>query len=523
MAHSRYANSRNDAVNRGSMQISKRLVGMHPDKVLGALQQHIDAGHEKSALQAIPDLQLQHPQFHNELEQTKARLSARLIEGVKVLDRNAAEVFRCVNCGGGLARQNPESKHVICQYCGCDAVHLAQNIHLERWNKAIDLEANFTIGDFFVFAGQRWQAIGVQLFAGRVKEYDEGEWETNFRRYTSWWMLNEQREIAWLIDGGGTRYWAEKYIPEKPSLPSTSDKKYEHGNWKLQFAAGEFSYQPKLGESLLSAEQKQRVSMPIRPGSNNFHRYYVSSETRLNANGEPKEVEFFRSRKIPDDEILLALGKSTESLDMNRWKHSIVGLLSALPLLLGLHFYLNQGGEEISNSVDLHATSADVQVLDITVAESGTMVEMNAVVSQLNVNKWLGVNFWLENVEGEAVYAKYLEFWRETGVDSDGRWDESKRGFTWHVRVDEPDTYKARVSVEQGSTQTSSVFEIKAETNRTPMKPFIVAAILSFLLVMLCRSKIKAVVSVAASIAVNLKSRFDPAGKPKRQDHEEMQ
>ena len=69
------------------MHISKRLVGMHPDKVLGALQNHIDAGHEKSALQAIPDLQLQHPQFHNELEQTKARLSAKLVEGVKVLDR----------------------------------------------------------------------------------------------------------------------------------------------------------------------------------------------------------------------------------------------------------------------------------------------------------------------------------------------------------------------------------------------------------------------------------------------------
>ncbi len=504
------------------MQISKRLVGMHPDKVLGVLQQHIDAGHEKSALQAIPDLQLQHPQFHNELEQTKARISARLVEGVKVLDRDAAEIFRCVNCGGGLARQNPESKYVICQYCGCDAVHPAQNIHLERWNKAIDLESNFTIGDFFDFNDQRWQAIGVQLFSGRLKEYDEGEWETNFGRYTTWWMLNERREIAWLVDDGSARYWAEKYIPDKPSLPSTSDKKYEHGKWKLQFAAGEFSYQPKLGESLLSAEQTQTVSLPVRPGGSKL-RYFVSSETRLNADNEPKEVEFFRSRKIPDNEILVALGKSTESLDMNRWKHSIVGLLSALPLMLGLHLYLNLGGEEVLNSVDLHTESTGVLLQTIAVEEPGTMVQMDTVVSKLDVNKWLGVNFWLEDGKGEAVYAKYLEFWRETGIDSDGRWDESKRSFTWHVRVDEPDTYKALVSVEPGSTQSSAAMSLKTEPNRTSRSPFIVAAVLSFLLIMLCRSKLKSIAAVASSITVTLKNRFDPNGKPKRKAQKEFQ
>ena len=495
---------------------------MHPDKVLGALQKHIDAGHDKSALQAIPDLQLQYPQFHNELEQTKARISAKLVEGVKVLDRNAAEIFRCVNCGGGLARQNPESKHVICQYCGCDAEHPAQNIQLERWNKAIDLESNFTIGDFFEYDNQRWQAIGVQLFSGRIKEYDEGEWESNFARYTSWWMLNERRELAWLIDDGSTRYWADKYIPEKPSLPSTSDKKYEHGKWKLHFAAGEFSYQPKLGENHLSAEQTQMVSLPVRPGGSKLS-YYVSSETRLNADDQPKEVEFFRSRRIPNDEILLALGKSTESLDMARWKHSIIALMAAFPLLLGLLLYLNQGGEEISNSVDLHTASTNVQLQTITIDEPGTMVEMNTVVTKLNANKWLGVNFWLEDGGGTAIYAKYLEFWRETGVDSDGPWDESKRSFTWHVRVDEPDTYKALVSVEPGSTQASSGFRFKTEPNRTSKSPFIVAAVFSFLMIMLCRSKLKSIAAVAASIAVKLKHRFDPAGKPKRQAQEEVQ
>ena len=249
------------------MHVSKRLVGLHPDKVMGALQMHIDEGHEQSALQAIPDLQLQHPQFYNELEQVKARISARLLEGVKVLDRKTAEVFRCANCGGGLTRQNPETKYVICQYCGCNAKHPASDILLERWNDSIDLEANFTIGDYFQYCGQRWQSIGVQVYSGRVKEYDsEDGWTSYFSRYTSWWMLNERREIAWLVDDGKVRYWAEKYIPDRPGLPGAKDQSYEHGEWKLEFAAGEFSYQPRLGQTHRTSERKGSVPMNIAPG-----------------------------------------------------------------------------------------------------------------------------------------------------------------------------------------------------------------------------------------------------------------
>ena len=498
------------------MHISKRLVGMHPDKVLGALQNHIDAGHEKSALQAIPDLQLQHPQFHNELEQTKARLSAKLVEGVKVLDRSAAEVFRCVNCGGGLSRQHPESTHVICQYCGCNAEHPAQNIHLERWNKALDLESNFTVGDFFEIDGQRWQSIGVQLFSGRVREYGEDGWEKNFSRYTSWWMLNERRELAWLVDDGKKRYWADKYIPEKPMTPESSDKKYEHGVWKLEFAAGEFSYQPVPSEKLITAEKARRVSMPVRPGGKS-HSYYTSVETRLDANDKPKEIEFTRSRIISNEDMLAGLGKSTESIDLKRWKHSIFGLIAALPLLVGLSLYFNKGGEEIVKSVELNSQSTDVQLQPLKVDSAGTMIEMAARINKIEVNTWIGVDLLLENSDGEVIYDKYLEFWRESGFDSDGRWEESLSSISWHLRVDEPDTYQAVVSVDPASTQPATGFQLKAEPNRAPVAPFIMAGFVSLFLMMLCRSKLSSVVSGAASIAVKLRRRFEPGGKPKKE------
>ncbi len=502
------------------MQISKRLVGMHPDKVLSALEEHIKAGHEKSSLQAIPDLQLQYPQFHNELEQTKARISAKLADGVRVINRDAAEIFRCVNCGGGLSRQNPESKTVICQYCGCNAEHPAQHIHLERWNQAIDLESNFTIGDFFAFEKQRWQAIGVQVFSGRVKEYDEGEWVTSFSRYSSWWMLNERRELAWLVDDGTKRYWADKYIPQNPSLPSTSDKRFEHGHWQLEFAAGEFSYQPKPGEAHLSSEKSVRETMPVRPGGSSYS-YYVSAETRLTDDGKPKEIEFIRSRPVSNTDMLVGLGKGEETLDLKRWKHTIAALAAALPVLLGVHLYLNQGGEVSNNAVDLTLNSTDVPVQSITVDKPGITYQMSSAVGSLPVNTWLGVNFWLEDADGEAVYAKYLEFWRETGVDSDGRWDESKRGITWHARIDEAGTYNALVSVDPESTQPGGSFRFRTEPNRTAITPFIFAGVFSVFLIFLCRSKIAAISSVAASIAVKLKHRFDPEKKPKHSVREQ--
>jgi len=440
---------------------------MHPDKVLGALQQHIEAGHEKSALQAIPDLQLQHPQFHNELEQQKARLSARLAEGVQVLDRKSAEVFRCVNCGGGLARQNPESTHVICQYCGCNAEHPANDIHLERWNTALDLESNFTIGDFFQYNDQRWQS--------------------------SWWMLNERRELAWLIDDGKKRYWADKYTPEVPFNPKNSDKKYEHGQWKLEFAAGEFSYQPVQGELHHSAELARMTHLPIRPGGDKIG-YHVSVETRFDSNEKPKEIEF----------------------EVKRWKNSIRALIASLPLLVGVMFFLNRGGEQQTNSADLTVSSKEVPIQTIVVEKAGTTLAFNGSINKISNNSWMGVNLELQNSEGDGIYGKYLEFWRESGRDSDGPWTESKRSIGWHIRVDEPGTYAAFVSAEPSSTNIESRFTLKAEPNRVSFSPFFMAGIFTFFMIMVFRSKLSSISSVAASIAVKLKRRFDPAGKPKR-------
>lgn len=477
------------------MQLSRRLAKIHPDKVVATLQEHISAGHEQAALQAIPELQLRHPGFHNELEQIKQRLSDKLLDDVKVLNRDAAVIFRCLNCGSGLARQAPETVHVICHYCGCDAEHPASDIGLERWNNSIDLEANFTIGDFFTFEGKRWQAVGVQLFSGRVREFNrEDGWESSYSRYTNWWMLNEQRELAWLIDDGRRRYWSQKHIPDDPSLPNDKDKQFEHGSWTLEFAAGEFSYQPRQQEQHLSAESRQSVAVGKK-------RFFNSVESRL-ADGQVSEVEFFRSQMVPHEDVLAGLDKKSELIDSQRWKRTMKTLLLAIPLLAAAFLYFNRGGESSVETVALSNQDKQVEMQALPVAEQGQLLEMKGSVNGIANNSWFGVDLTLIDSDNEEVYSKYLEFWRESGIDSDGHWSEARNVISWFVRIDEPDTYRVVINGDEQSSTSDADFRLSIEKNKASITPFIIAGFFTMLLILMSRSKASAIRAGGASIGL---------------------
>lgn len=493
------------------MQVAKRLSAIHPDKLLGVLQSHIDDGHEQSALQAIPDLQLMHPHFHNELEQIKASLSDKLADNVKVLNPQTAQVFRCVNCGGGLARQSPDTIHVICHYCGCDAEHPASDRELQRWNKSLDLEANFTIGDFFTYQGIRWQAVGVQLFSGRVREYDsEDGWETSYARYTNWWMLNENREIGWLVDDGSGRYWAGKHLPLKPAVPDSSDRNFAHGDWELEFAAGEFTYQPRYKEKHTSAETTSSRRLP-QSGSDSkpsSQRYYTSVECQINEAGQVGEIEFIKSRLIPSTEVLAGLEKKVALADRARWKNTMRLLFLALPLLAAYAYSLNRGGEKITEAIALAKSDTQVQMQQIKVEKPGQVIELMGSIKSLRNNSWFGVDVGLVNSDGEDVYGKYLEFWRESGSDSDGPWTEARLSARWYVRVDEADTYRVMIDGDPQSTSPTADFRLYSEPNKVSTRPFIFAGVFSLFLIFMSRSKMSSVSSAAASVALKLSQRY---------------
>lgn len=490
------------------MLLNKKLSSMHSDKMLHALQSHIDDGHEKAALQAIPDLQHSHPDFHNELEQIKQKLSDKLADDIKVINHKEAQIFRCVNCGGGLAKQSPDTVHVICQYCGCDAEHPANDRALDRWNTALDLESNFTIGDFFNYQAKRWQAVGVQLYSGRVREYDSDDgWESSYARYTTWWMLNEQRELAWLVDDGERRYWSEKYIPQEPAIPDRQDKQFEHGEWELEFAAGEFTYQPDFKEKHLSSEGRASRALPSSAQANPQHRYYTGVESRVNEKGEVREIEFVRSRMIPHTEMLDGLGKDTAKADRTRWRNTMRGIMVALPLLAAAALYLNRGGDVDSNTVALASNDKQVFVKELVADKAGQLFKLRGSLNGLRNNSWFGVDVEMLSSDNESVYSKYIEFWRESGRDSDGPWSEASLSTSWVVRIDEPDTYRFVINGDEQSTNNTADFTLAAEPNRTSATPFMLAGFFSFFLIMLSRSKMSSVSAAASSIALKTKPR----------------
>ncbi len=488
------------------MQLSQRLADIHPDKLLGTLQQHAQAGHEQAALQAIPDLQLQYPEMAAELEQIKGKLSDKLLDHVKVLNPEQAKIFRCANCGAGLSRQHPDSVHVICHYCGCDAEHPAEDRSIKRWNKALDLEARFTIGDMLELDGTRWQAVGVQLYSGRIREWDgeDKTWESSFGRYTSWWMLNENRELRWLVDDGKSRYWAEKYIPEEPRLPEENDRTCEHGEWTLEFAAGEFTYQPVMHSNHRSAEYSRRLEAQ---GKNPAGKYYISVESQLDDAGNVREIEFIRSRKLTDKAVLRALARGSELSDMRRWGNTASAFLSTLFLLLISYWLLDRGDTAQTVSAELDRSSTDVVIQEFQIDEGGVNMKLTGSIANIQRNSWFGVDLAIEDSDGQEVYDKYIEFWHESGHDSDGSWSENDLATNWFVRFDQPDTYTLLASADLNSTADQVKFGLKSQRDRITVTPFMVAAGLALVLMLFSRSKRSSLASAAASIALKLGAR----------------
>jgi hypothetical protein len=111
------------------------------------------------------------------------------------------------------------------------------------------------------------------------------------------------------------------------------------------------------------------------------------------------------------------------------------------------------------------------------------------------------------NSDNEQIYGKYIEFWRESGRDSDGPWSEASLSSSWVIRVDEPDTYRFVIDGDAQSTTPDADFRLAIEPNRTSLTPFILAGFFSFFLMMLCRSKMGSVSAAAASIALKLRTR----------------
>jgi len=251
-------------------------------------------------------------------------------------------------------------------------------------------------------------------------------------------MLNKQRELRWLSDYGSKRYWSTQYVPQNPGLPDDQNKRTEYGTWNLDFAAGEFSYNPKINDKKKSWEFGTRPPGETRNDSNG-HPYVYSTEAKLE-NDKPTEIAFFKSVGISNKHILQGLGSKEILSKISRWRLT-GGLLAGTALL------------SLASGMVLKAMTESEQIL----------------TNESVYERSKGIDIELETPEGEPVGGYYAEFWRETGYD-DGYYDENLYHVTKNLRIDEPGTYK--ISALLGSSNPIS--SIKTRTLVTTWRqPFL--------------------------------------------------
>ena len=140
------------------------------------------------------------------------------------------KVEPCKNCGSTLKQYNPNSDVIICDHCGTSTAD--ENPAKTTSDKAYQVPENplLKLHETFEYHSATWQIIGCICYQGNVREWDSEDdvWETNPWKYNSWWVMNEAREIAWVVHDSTGYKWSSK-TTLKSRIPE-NDRSYEKGS-----------------------------------------------------------------------------------------------------------------------------------------------------------------------------------------------------------------------------------------------------------------------------------------------------
>jgi len=483
------------------VRLKETLAEIHPDHLVEVLESHLRDGRDDAVRQALPSLIERHPARADELRAIERRLrdAAPSVSAERVTG-DAAGVFACSSCGGTLIRQAPDSIEIICQYCGTETA-LDDALPGARWEASLDPDARFGIGSFYTHEGTRWQVVGMQRFTGTLREWDgeDGAWETSREAWTSWWMLNAERELAWLEDHGKKRYWSVATVPRNPVPPSSDSREHEHGDWSLVDAAGEFSYRVREGERHRTVEPRSA------------HEASLSVETRLDEAGEPVEIEYFLSRELADREVVAGIGDVATLDGIDRWRRTrnafLVVTLGCALGFLALRLAL-PSRELFRADVSLAKAMAPETLGSVTLDERFPVYALSASSVPFRRDGWLA--FELEMALPDDAREAYMpfEFWRESGHDSDGPWYESDYRDEHRVRLDQRGVYRLSVvDADSSSGNITSDASLTVVSNAFSMLPSMLAGLLAFALAVLAHVRKASLASGAAALPPPEKSR----------------
>lgn len=245
--------------------------------------------------------------------------------------RGAGTSFACGRCGGLLERNFDASLRIVCSACASVTTldRLTGDACLDAAAKAFDHalaseRESFGLGSTFVRESTLWQVIGVQTFHGEVGTGAYTPGAGRQARYTVWWLLDDRREIAWIGEQAGLRFWSDPLVPDDPFLPPDDSKWHEFGRWTLVDAAGEFPYPLRAGERHLTIERNARHDG-------------MAIEIFLDEDAEPRRIQHTMTRMLDDIDVLSGIGDTASRRSVFRWRRARqAGLAVAVAAVSGI-------------------------------------------------------------------------------------------------------------------------------------------------------------------------------------------
>lgn len=348
------------------------------------------------------------------------------------------------------------------------------------------------LGMIGTFDSKTFQVVGRLRYRATYKEWDKED-----RRYTSghwtydeWILVNESKEYLYLEEDKEGYSLYKEVKPDLPKIPKNirddmrffkkhyRSKTLEMGRSTVTFVEGESSWKAKVNDRSNYAEYKQ--------GRTTF-----TTEWSFKSDGKTiNEVEFFRSEKVYAVDLYRAFGMKKELVreekkikQMKEHKMMSIGFL----ILAFFLFVTPFGGGPSEKALIFEAGLDDFEVLEdglvvgpFDLNEVGELhrIEMRGEV-QSNSYSWFGME--LLNSDLEAINVLEGDFWHETGVDSDGSWEESSLSSRLDFKLKNEGEYSMRIFHEEG-TSPSAAMQIRVYEKVAVIWPFMLAAFFSIMI-----------------------------------------
>jgi len=327
----------------------------------------------------------------------------------------ALKEMKCPNCGSPISQFNPNAQTVVCPTCSSyvavgmgDAEVVGKSRKLPKSPVPIELGSTITVEDV------EYLVMGRVMYQGWD---DEDRWSWN-----EWMLGAPDGRMLWLsFDEKGfglftKQRFRQQFDPRNDRTLAMGEVQVpirERYPAKILGAEGELTWRAKENERLYMAE-----------GARGGKRYSVQMTD--------EELEVYEGRGVDQRTIARAfkdeawLGR-IERRERNRQNRKLAGGICILFAFVALAaaLMLSALGETVvqDQSVTLDADGANLPI-NYDIAGRPSHVRMR-LRGSLPLNTFVDVDVNMIAPDGTVSYLFSQSFWHETGVDDEGRWEES--------------------------------------------------------------------------------------------------